>query len=210
MEVGVQSMVKVILFQIPPPVRETVWVHSAYYGDRLMYAKHVFFHCCVISLLDLIQGPDHGIIVPLVAKCPLHVHQQVLHRDVFAFIQHVGPFTRVPPKTGEDVETHTGLIILLQKGIHIEMPEHIHHLHPQIGRLEDRHIQSRWHQPFSFPAPPMAPAPTLVTCCLTCSGVSIRVWHSSVWGGRGQTPSVAFSEVTLSQGELRVSPQSFP
>ena len=133
MEVGVQSMVEAILLQIPPPVRETVWVCSAYYGNHLMYAKHVLFHHLIIPLLDFIQGPDHGIIVPLVAKCSLHVHQQVLHRDVLAFIQRAGPFTWVPTKTGEDVGVHTGLIILLQKGIHIETPEHVHHLHPRIS-----------------------------------------------------------------------------
>ena len=63
-----------------------------------MYVKHVFFHHLIISLLDHIQGPDHGIIVPLVAKCSLHVHQQVPHRDVFAFVQCADPFTRVPMK----------------------------------------------------------------------------------------------------------------
>ena len=182
MEVGAQSMVKVILLQILPPLRETVWVCLAYYSDHLMYVKHLFFHHLVISLLDLIQGPDHGIVVPLVAKCSFHVHQQVPHRDVFAFIQHAGPFTRVPMKTGEDVGVHTGLIILLQKGIHIKMPECVRHLCPRIGRLEDQHIQSCWRQPFSFPAPPTAPAPMPVTHHLTHSGVSIGVWCSSVWG----------------------------
>ena len=34
---------------------------------------------------------------PAYAKCPLHVHQQVPHRDIFPFIQHTGPFARVPP-----------------------------------------------------------------------------------------------------------------
>ena len=206
MEIGAQSMVKAILLQIPPPIQETVWVCSAYYSGCLMYAKHLFFHHLIISLLDLIQGSDHGIIVPLVAKCSLHVHQQVPHRDVFAFIQHAGPFTWVPTKTDEDVGVHTGLIILLQKGIHIKMPEHVHHLCPRIGQLEDQHIQSHWHhhhQPFSFPAPPMAPVPMPVAHCLTHSGVSIRVWHSSVWGGRGQTPSMDHSTLSLWQPSVR-------
>ena len=183
MEVGTQSMIEAILLQILPPVRKAVWVCSAYYSDRLMYAKHVLLHRLIIPLLDLIQGPDHGIIVPLVAKCSLHVHQQVPHRDVLTFIQHVGPFTRVPTKTGEDVGAHTSLIILLQKGIHVKMPERVRHFHPQIGRLEDRHIQSHWHQPFSFPAPPAASAPMPATCHLAHSGVSVGVWCSPVWGG---------------------------
>ena len=32
---------------------------------------------------------------------------------------------------------------------------------------------------------------------LTCSGVSVRVWHSPVWGGRGQTPSADHSALGL-------------
>ena len=98
MEVGVESVIEAILLQILPPVREMVWVCSAYYSDCLMYAKHILFHHLVIPLLHFIQGPDHGIIVPLVAKCSLHVHQKVLHRDVLTFIQHAGPFTRVSAK----------------------------------------------------------------------------------------------------------------
>ena len=115
--------------------------------------KHILLHHLIIPLLDLIQSPYHGIIITLVVKCPLHVHQQVLHRDVFTFVQHAGPFTQVPMETGEDVGVHTGPIILLKKGIYIKMPERVHHLHPRISRLEDRHIQSHWHQPFPFPTP---------------------------------------------------------
>ena len=96
MEVGGQSVIKVILLQIPPPVREAVWVCLAYCHDRLMYTKHVLLHHLVIPLLDLIQGPDHGIIIWLVAKCSLHVYQQVPHRDVLTFIQHASPFTGYP------------------------------------------------------------------------------------------------------------------
>ena len=182
-------MIEAILLQILPPVQEVVQVCSAYYSNCLVYVKYVFLHRLVIPLLDLIQGPYHGIIIMLVAKCPLHVHQQVPHGDVFTFVQRVGPFTRVPRETGEDVGVHTGLIILLKKGIYIKMPERVRHLHPQIGRLEDRHIQSRWCQPFPFPTPPVASVPTPATCSLTHSGVSIRVWCFPIWGGRGQTPS---------------------
>ena len=189
MEVGVQSMIEAILLQIPPPVWEVVWVCSVYYHNRLMYVKHVLLHHLVIPLLDLIQGPYHGIIIPLVAKCSLHVHRQVPHRDVFTFTQHAGPFTWVPTETGKDVGAHTGLIILLKKGIYIKTPEHVRYLHPWIGQLEDRHIQSCWQQPFPFPTPPVASVPMLVACSLTHSGVSIGVWYSPVWGGRGQTPS---------------------
>ena len=174
-------MVEAILLQILTPV----WVCSAYYCNCPMYAKHVLLHRLVIPSLNLIQSLYHGIIVTLVAKCPLHVHQQVPHRDVFTFVQRVGPFTCVPTETGEDVGAHTGLIILLKKGIYIETPECVHHLHPQISRLEDRHIQSRWHQLFPFPTPPVASVPTLAACSLTHSGVSIRVWCSPFWGGRG-------------------------
>ena len=96
-------MIEAILLQILPPVWEAVWVRSAYHHNRLMYAKHILHHHLVIPLLDLIQSPYHGIIVALFAKCPLHVHQQVPHRDVFALIQCAGPFTRVPTETGKDV-----------------------------------------------------------------------------------------------------------
>ena len=203
MEVGAQSVIEAILLQIPPPVREAVWVCLAYYCNRLMYAKHVLLHHLVIPLLDLIQGPYHGIVITLVAKCSLHVHQQVPHRDVFTFTQRAGPFTWVPMETGEDVGAHTGLIILLKKGIYIEMPERVRHLHPWIGRLEDWHIQSHWRQPFPFPTPPAASVPTPVPRSLAHSGVSIGVWRSPVWGGRGQTPSADCSALGLWQPSAR-------
>ena len=85
-------MIEAILLQILPPVRKVLWVHTVYHGDGLVYVEHVFLHILIIPLLDLIQSPYHGIIVALVAECPLHVHQQVMHRDVFALIQHVHPF----------------------------------------------------------------------------------------------------------------------
>ena len=154
-------MIEAILLQILPPVREVVWICSAYYHNHLMYAKHILLHHLIVPLLDLIQSPYHGIIVTLVAKCPLYVHQQVPHRDVLALIQHAGPFTRVPTETGEDVGVHTSLIILLKKGIYIEAPECLHHLHPWICRLKDRHIQSRGHQLFPLPTPSAAYAGSL-------------------------------------------------
>ena len=155
-------MIEVILLQIPPPVREVLWVCSVYHGNCLVYVKHILLHRLVIPLLDLIQSPYHGIIVTLVAECPLHVHQQVLHRDVFALIQHAGPFAWVPTETGEDVGVHTSLIKLLEEGIYIEVPEREHHLRPWIGQLKDHHIQSRRCQPFPLPTPSAASAPMLV------------------------------------------------
>ena len=126
-------MIETILLQIPPPVREALRVCLVYHSNHLMYAKHILLHRLVIPLLDLIQSPYHGIIVVLVAECPLHVHQQVPHRDVFALVQHVGPFAWVPTETGEDVGVHTSLIILLEEDVYIKMPEHVHHPHPWIG-----------------------------------------------------------------------------
>ena len=153
-----------------------------------MYAKHILLHRLVIPLLDLIQSPEHGIIVALAAECPLHVHQQVPHRDVLALVQHAGPFAWVPTETGKDVGVHTSLIILLKKGIYIKALECVCHLCPLIGRLKDQYIQSRWCQLFPLPTPSVASAPMLAACSLTRSGVSIRVWCSPVWRGRGQTP----------------------
>ena len=126
-------MIEVILLQTLPPVREAVRVCSAYHHNCLVYAKHILLHHIVIPLLDLIQSPYHGIIVMLVAECPLHVHQQVLHRDVLNLIQHAGPFTRVPTETGKNVGAHTSLIILLEKGVYIKAPECVCHLCPWIG-----------------------------------------------------------------------------
>ena len=113
-------MIEAILLQIPPPVREALRVRAAYHGNSLMYAEHVLLHHLIVPLLDLIQSPYHGIIVVLVAKCPLHVHQQVPHGDVFALVQHAGPFARVPMETGEDVGAHTSLIILLEEGVYMK------------------------------------------------------------------------------------------
>ena len=169
-------MIEAILLQILLPVREVLQVRSAYKGNHQMYVKHILLHHLIIPLLDLIQSPYHGIIVMLVAKCPLHVHQQVTHGDVFALIQHVGPFARVPLETGEDVGMHTSFIILLKEGVYIEMPERVHHLRPWISRLKDWHIQSRGHQPFPLPTPSVASVPMPAARCLTCNGVSIRVW----------------------------------
>ena len=95
-------MVEAILLQILPPVREVLWVHVAYHCDHLMYAEHVLLHSLIIPLLDFIQNPYHGIIVALVTKCLLHVHQQVPHRDILALVQHAGPFAEVPTETNED------------------------------------------------------------------------------------------------------------
>ena len=95
-------MIKAILLQILLPVWEALRVHLAYHCNHLMYAKHILLHHLIIPLLDLIQSPNHGIIIVLVAECPLHVHQQVPHRDVLALIQHASPFSWVPTETSED------------------------------------------------------------------------------------------------------------
>ena len=111
----------------------------------------------------------------------LNVHKQVLHRDILAFVQGAGPFTGVPAETDKDMRAHSGLIILLKEGIHIEPPECVHHFRSWISRLEDQHIQSGRSQPLLFPTPSAAPASTLMACSLTCSGVTIRVQCSPVW-----------------------------
>ena len=181
-------MVEAILLQIPPPVREALQVCAAYHCNRLVYAEHVLLHCLIIPLLNLIQSPYHGIIVALVTKCLLHVHQQVPHGDIFALIQHAGSFARVPTEAGEDVGAHASLIILLEEGIHIEVPERVHHLGPWISQLKDQHMQSHRHQPFPLPTPSVAPVPMPVACSLTRSGVFIRVRCPLVQGEGGQTP----------------------
>ena len=182
-------MVEAILLQNPPPVREALWVCTAYHHDRIMYVEHVLLHSLVLPLLDLIQSPYHGIIVTFVTECLLHMHQQVPHGDILALIQSVGPFARVP--------TETGLIILLEGDIHIEVPECIHHLSPWIGRLKDRHIQSHGHQPFLLPTPSAAPVSMLAAHSLTCSGVPIRVQCPSVRGGGRRTLSTNCSALGL-------------
>ena len=181
-------MIEVILLQIPPPVRKAFWVRSAYHCNHLMYAKHILLHHLIIPLLDLIQSPYHGIIVTLVAKCPLHVHQQVPHRDVFALIHCAGPFARVPTETGEDVGVHTSLIILLKEGIYIKAPERVHHLHPWISQLKNWHIQSCGCEPFPLFTPSAASA-SLTVEYSSESGVphpstncsALGLWWPSAW-----------------------------
>ena len=180
MKVGVQPMVEMVLLQIPPSIRKTLWVHAADHHDCIMYVEHVLLHSLVLLLLNLIQCPYHGIIVTSVTKRLLHVHQQVLYRDILAFIQGAGPFTGVPVETGKDMRAHTGLIILLKEGVHIELPECVHHFHSWISQLEDRRIQSCRSQCLLFPTPSAAPVLTLMACGLACSGVTTRVWHSPV------------------------------
>ena len=126
-------MVEAILLQIPSPIRVALWVHMANHHDGIVYAEHVLLYGLILLLLDLIQGLYHGIVVALVTECLLHVHQQVLHGDILAFIQCVSPFTGVPTETGKNVREHACLIILLEEGIHIEPPECVHHFRPWIG-----------------------------------------------------------------------------
>ena len=196
MEVGTLSMVEAILLQVPSLIWEALWVGVADHHDRIMYVEHVLLHSLILLLLDLIQGPYCGIIVTLVTKCLLHVHQQVPYADILAFIQHVGPFAGVPMETGKNVGAYACLIILLKEGIHIESPECVHHLHPWIGQLEDQHIKSCRHQPL-LPTPSAAPASMPVACSLTYSGVSIGVQCPSVQGGGSQTPSAHCSALGL-------------
>ena len=152
-----------------------------------MYTEHVLLHSLVLPLLDLIQSPYHGIIVALVTKCLLHVHQQVPHGDILALIQRAGPFAGVPTETGKDGGAHAGLIILLKKCVHIKVPECVHHLGSWISRLKDWHIQSHWCQLFPLPTPSAAPAPTPAAC----SQVSIRVQcPSGEEGGEPPPPTV--------------------
>ena len=180
MKVGAQSMVEAVLLQISPSSRKALWVHVANHCERIMYAEHVLLHQLVLLLLNLIQCPYHVIVVAFVTKHLLYVHQQVLHRDILPFIQGAGPFTGVTTEVGKDMWAHTGLIILLKEGVHIKMPECVHHFHTWISRLEDQHIQSCSSQPL-LPTPSMAPVSTPMACGFTCSGVTIRVQCSPVW-----------------------------
>ena len=86
MKVGVQSMVEMVLLQIPPPIRKALWVHMMNHHDCIVYVEHVLLHCLVLFLLNLIQCPYHGIVIAFVTKRLLHVHQQVLHQDIFACV----------------------------------------------------------------------------------------------------------------------------
>ena len=103
MKVGAQSMVEVVLLQISPTIRKALQVRVVNHCNHVMYAEHVLLHCLILFLLNLVQCPYHGIVVAFVTKRLLHVHQQVLHGDIFAFIQGAGPFTQVSVKTGKDM-----------------------------------------------------------------------------------------------------------
>ena len=91
------------------------------YHNRIVYAEHVLLHHLILFLLNLIQCPYHGIVVAFVTKHLFHVQQQALHGDIFAFIQGAGPFTWILTETCKDMGVHTGLVILLEEGIHIKM-----------------------------------------------------------------------------------------
>ena len=113
-------MVEAILLQIPSPVREVLRVRAVNHCDCIVYVEHVLLHCLILLLLDLIQGPYHGIIITLVTECLLHVHQLALHGDILAFIQRAGQLARVPMENGKDVRAHACLIILLKEAIYIK------------------------------------------------------------------------------------------
>ena len=146
-----------------------------------MTYQHVLLHCLVLFLLNLIQCPYHGIIVVFITKCLFHVHQQVLHRDIFTFIEGAGPFTQVPVETGKDMRAHAGFIILLKEGIYIKTPECVHYFCTWVGQLKDWHVQSHRSQPLLLPTLPVAPAIMPMACGLTGSGITIRVQCSPVW-----------------------------
>ena len=165
-------------------IRKALWVHVANYCNCIVYVEHVLLHCLVLFLLNLIQCPYNGIVVMFITKHLFHVHQQVLHGDIFAFIQGVCPFTWVPVETGKDMRAHTDFIILLEEGIHIKMPECVHHFCTWISRLKDRHVQSCRSQPLLPPTPLVALVMMLTACGLTAGGVTIGVQGSPVWQGR--------------------------
>ena len=96
MKVGPQSMVEVVFLQIPHPIRKALRVHMLNHCDSVVYVEHVLLHSFVLLLLDLIQCSYHGIIVALVTKCLLHVYQQVLHRDILAFVHSVAHLPGYP------------------------------------------------------------------------------------------------------------------
>ena len=162
-------------------IRKVLQVCVANYCNCIMYVEHVLLHCLVLFLLNLIQHPYHGIIVTFITKCLFHVHQQVLHGDIFAFIEGVGPFSQVPVETGKDMRAHTGFVILLKEGINIKTPECVHYLCTWVSPLKDQHVQSHRSQLLLLTTPPAAPAMTLMACSLAGSGITIRVQCLPVW-----------------------------
>ena len=88
-------------------------------------------------------------------------------------------------------------LILLQEGVHIKLPECVHHLCPQISQLEGWHIQSCRSQPLLLPTPSVAPASMLMDSSLTCSGVPMGVQCSSIWRGRRQASPAYYSALGL-------------
>ena len=149
-----------------------------------MHAKHILLHHLIVPLLDLIQSPYHGIIVALVAECPLHVHQQVPHRDVLALVQHAGPFAWVPTETGEDVECILASSYCLRKASTSKRQSVYVTSAPRSVDLKIG-ISNLAGQPFPLPTPSAVSVPMLAAHSLNCSGVSIRVWHPPVWGRGG-------------------------
>ena len=162
-------------------IRKALWVRTVNYRNHIMYVEHVFLHCLILFLLNLKQCPYHGIIVTFITKCFFHVHQQVLHRDIFSFIEGASPFSWVPTETGKDMRAHTGFVILLKEGINIKMPECVCYLCTWVGQLKDLHVQSHRSQPLLLPTPPVAPVTMPTGCCLASSGITIRVQCSPVW-----------------------------
>ena len=153
-------------------IRKVLRVRAVNYHNCVMYTEHVLLHCLILFLLNLIQSPYHGIIVVLITKCLFHVHQQVLHEDIFAFIEGVGPFTWVPTETGKDMRAHTGFVILLEEGSNIKTPECAHYFRTWVGRLKDQHVQSCRSQPLLLPTPPVAPVMTPMAYSLTGGGIT--------------------------------------
>ena len=86
------------------------------------------------------------------------------------------------------MRAHACLIILLEEGVHIELPECVCHLCPWISQLKDQHIQSSRHQPLLLHTPSVAPASMPVARSFTHGGVPIVV-RAPLRGGRRQASS---------------------
>ena len=68
MKVGVQSMVEMVLLQIPPSIRKVLQVRVSNHHNCIMYVEHVLLHHLILLLLNLIQCPYHGIVVMFVTN----------------------------------------------------------------------------------------------------------------------------------------------
>ena len=181
MKVGVQSIVEMVLLQIPASIEKALRVRMVNHHDCIVYAEHVLLHHLILFLLNLVQCPYHGIIVMFVTK----VFSMCISRSCTEISL---PLPRVQahlPGYPWRLAKICGCILtssyFLRKASTLKCQSVYVTSTPRSVNLKICISNQCRSQALLLPTPSVAPALMPMACSLTCSGVTIRVWCSPVW-----------------------------